>query len=526
MKQLFKKFGWLVILAILMLPFASADTITAQSNNGIVSIISDSVSVTQESDSYEKVLKRIKFLQNIKNQMNATRSDYRQITDNVQEASGRIAEIHVKVTTLKDQIRNLDDQIETTKSLITNVTIQITEKENTILVLYDEMEIKKAAIEEQKKLLSEYLKAIYEEENSVTDTINGNEEISIAKLLLSDIPVGEQLQQIKYFNIMEATGHRIFARLEQFYLELLKDQKQIEIDKTKLQELNAQLAEQEDNLKVDYQAKLSLLALTHGQETIYAVLLDESMKQQEQLAADLTTLSDNLDFIERKMVELGDSFNPDDYSAVFDNNTTSVAAYIRETKDNDGSFQPNWPVSPSRGITAYFRDASYKSYFGFAHNAVDVRTPQGTNIRAPADGVVYKVQDNGYGYSYLIIAHEGGYMTVYGHVTGFRVEEGEKIREGQIIALSGGTPGTKGAGLMTTGAHLHFEILKEGKYVDPLDYLPLSLLPMKGLPSKYAARVTGVDRKVQRLGDEEIKASNDEELTKIIENGVVGGNTP
>jgi murein DD-endopeptidase MepM/ murein hydrolase activator NlpD len=46
------------------------------------------------------------------------------------------------------------------------------------------------------------------------------------------------------------------------------------------------------------------------------------------------------------------------------------------------------------------------------------------------------------------------------------------VSKGQVFALSGGMPGTTGAGFMTTGAHLHLEFSKNGAYVDPMKYLP------------------------------------------------------
>ena len=61
---------------------------------------------------------------------------------------------------------------------------------------------------------------------------------------------------------------------------------------------------------------------------------------------------------------------------------------------------------------------------------------------------------------------------MYGHISGFLVEERQKVRAGDAVALSGGRPGTKGAGRLTTGAHLHFEVLKDGTQVNPLQYLP------------------------------------------------------
>ena len=131
-----------------------------------------------------------------------------------------------------------------------------------------------------------------------------------------------------------------------------------------------------------------------------------------------------------------------------------------------------WPVSPKRGISAHFEDAGYKERFGLPHHAVDIPTPQGTEIQAPADGTVAKVSINGLGYSYIILDHGNGLQTVYGHITAAVVEEGSTVHAGDAIALSGGQPGSEGAGLLTTGPHLHFAVKVNGVLVDPLKYLP------------------------------------------------------
>ena len=132
----------------------------------------------------------------------------------------------------------------------------------------------------------------------------------------------------------------------------------------------------------------------------------------------------------------------------------------------------DWPVEPSLGISAFFEDASYAERFGVAHHAVDIPVPQGTAIRAPADGTVLKVAMNGLGYSYIVIQHKGELQTIYGHVTDATVAEGDEVTFSQIIGHTGGQPGTKGAGLLTTGPHLHFAVRVNGTLVDPMQYLP------------------------------------------------------
>jgi murein DD-endopeptidase MepM/ murein hydrolase activator NlpD len=132
----------------------------------------------------------------------------------------------------------------------------------------------------------------------------------------------------------------------------------------------------------------------------------------------------------------------------------------------------DWPAQPLMGLSARFDDAGYQERFGIPHQAIDIPMPQGSVITASADGVIAKVTDRGLGFNSIVIKHRNGMATLYGHVSKFLVSEGDEVEAGEAIALSGGTPGTAGAGHMTTGAHLHFQMLKDGSPVDPLGYLP------------------------------------------------------
>lgn len=143
---------------------------------------------------------------------------------------------------------------------------------------------------------------------------------------------------------------------------------------------------------------------------------------------------------------------------------------LRASQVMDGTVAPSfqWPVEPTLGVSAHFHDAMYKKRFGMEHEAIDIPVLQGSVVFAAAPGVVVKVSDNGKGYNSLVISHDGGLSTLYGHVSAFLVQEGDVVFAGQPIALSGGTPGTNGAGRMTTGAHLHFEMMRDGVHIDPL----------------------------------------------------------
>ena len=130
-----------------------------------------------------------------------------------------------------------------------------------------------------------------------------------------------------------------------------------------------------------------------------------------------------------------------------------------------------WPVPPLLGLSATFEDAAYEKRFGFPHHAIDIPTDQGTPIKAPEDGRVLRVSLNGLGYSSIVIEHSNGLQTIYGHITDSLVQEGANVRAGDIIGHTGGEPGTLGAGLTTTGPHLHFETRVFGIPVNPKLFL-------------------------------------------------------
>lgn len=130
-----------------------------------------------------------------------------------------------------------------------------------------------------------------------------------------------------------------------------------------------------------------------------------------------------------------------------------------------------WPVEPEYGISARFLDQDYEQTFGIPHKAIDIPALQGTTVAAAEDGVVEEYVDNGLGYSWITIRHNG-FLTLYGHVSESLVRPGDHVWQGDPIAYSGGMPGTKGAGALTTGPHLHFEVITSEGSVDPELYLP------------------------------------------------------
>ncbi len=124
------------------------------------------------------------------------------------------------------------------------------------------------------------------------------------------------------------------------------------------------------------------------------------------------------------------------------------------TKTGTAATRFSWPTS-ARRIT---------QYFGWRHSGVDIAGPTSNSIYAAAGGrVALSGWQRGYGLT-LLIDHGNGFTTRYGHSRKLFVSSGEYVEKGETIAMVGSTG-------RSTGPHLHFEILKNGRRVNPLSYI-------------------------------------------------------
>lgn len=122
------------------------------------------------------------------------------------------------------------------------------------------------------------------------------------------------------------------------------------------------------------------------------------------------------------------------------------------------------PISGGRLSSGFGRRTAPKKGASTYHKGVDWAVPTGTAVYASCGGTVAKA-GWGSGYGYVVyINHEDGRQTRYGHLSKVLVKAGQHVKQGERIALSGNTG-------ISTGPHLHFEILINGSQVNPLKYL-------------------------------------------------------
>jgi murein DD-endopeptidase MepM/ murein hydrolase activator NlpD len=147
---------------------------------------------------------------------------------------------------------------------------------------------------------------------------------------------------------------------------------------------------------------------------------------------------------------------------------------------------PHATITQGFGPTPYVFEASYAGFPHF-HTGIDLAVPLGTPVFAAADGVVMLARPMadstgtlvGYG-NYVIIQHDAGLKTLYGHLLTIGVKEGDIVHRGQLVGLVGSTGNS-------TGPHTHFEVRIENSPVDPMQMLP-DLAPQPAAPIPGASR--------------------------------------
>jgi murein DD-endopeptidase MepM/ murein hydrolase activator NlpD/cell wall-associated NlpC family hydrolase len=139
--------------------------------------------------------------------------------------------------------------------------------------------------------------------------------------------------------------------------------------------------------------------------------------------------------------------------------------------DYDGSGgKLKWPCSHSSISCEFGTKRSWDPYAKNGHSGMDIAVPAGTPVHSPGDGIVkFAGTYGGYG-NCIMISHGDGIVSLFGHLRKIGVHKGQKVKTGKVIGKSGGVKGAPGSGF-SNGPHLHFEVQKNGKPVNPRIFL-------------------------------------------------------
>ncbi len=123
-------------------------------------------------------------------------------------------------------------------------------------------------------------------------------------------------------------------------------------------------------------------------------------------------------------------------------------------------------IWPTKGWVSRGFGMQYDPFTGYKqmHRGMDIASRTGTPIIAAADGKVIQVRTDNMMGRFIVIDHGYGFRTRYGHLSQAKVNAGQYVKRGEVIALMGSTG-------YSTGPHLHYEVIRNGKFVAPSKYI-------------------------------------------------------
>jgi len=371
-------------------------------------------------------------VEELQSQIDLKKSEIDAIDAKIKEYKSQIEAKKRESDTLKNQIIILEDQQAAALLEINKLEI----KTNQIELEITANEIEIAKLIEQQTLMKDRIAELIRE-------INKQDDKTYLEIVLLYNNISEFFNHITYLGDIEEGLQVDLDHLQRLTEKLNTEQQNLTVRKTNLLTIKKELEEQKARLESQQYAKNLLLDETQSSERKYQSLVNQEKALQNSINNEITNLENTLRERLASDQQLGD---------------ISKNGLI-------------WPV-PSRYITAGFHDTNYPFRNIFEHPAIDIRANQGTPIRAAASGYIARAKNAGMGYSYIMLVHANGISTVYGHVSQINVQEDTYVVQGEVIGLSGGIPGTPGAGNLTTGPHLHFEVRLNGIPVNPVNYLP------------------------------------------------------
>ena len=383
-------------------------------------------------------------------------------------------EIRDEIKELEEQYDDNQDKMEELEALLTqnaedikDLVSQKNAVDQQISLLYDQIENVNAQIRQFALLVAQQQEAL----DAAQERLN---ELNAA--YIDRIRAMEKAGNISYWSILLSSDSFVdFLDRVSMILEIARaDQKRLDELKTAAQEVETQkaaLAGEKDQLVQAREALLlteqeltekrteadTLLRKLVAEGQAFEALLDEAEKLEQQLLEDIAAKENEFD--EAKYKEWLASQKP--VTGGTNNGGSHTGGNTGGTVNTSGWMTP----VPYYTLTSPFGMRNHP-ILGYPrmHDGVDLACAANTPIYASKDGVVSIATYSDTAGNYVRLDHDGGYSSVYMHMTRFVVCPGQYVSRGTVIGYVGNTG-------LSKGNHLHFGIALNGKYVNPMEYI-------------------------------------------------------
>lgn len=361
-----------------------------------------------------------------------------------------------------------DDLLSSKAEIHSNIKSKMTFLVSGYALLVDGEELGYTKKKEDLEYIIETLKDSHREEideNSDIEEISFVEDVKIEK---RDIPLNKIMDREELLDYIKTGGEEIKTHIVEVGESLWTIAKIYNVDVDDL--ISANSDKDPERLQIGDEIKLlrpkSLLTV----ETIERVQYTENTDYEVKVEYD-----DNMYKTEKKVKVKGEEGESQYIARIVRHNGVVVEKEILEEKvirqPKDELIVQGTKELPKTAATGAFLmptrgyiSSRYGMRGGRMHRGLDIAAKTGTPIKAADGGRVTFVGRRGAYGNLVEIDHENGYVTRYAHCHTIKVKKGERVYKGQVIATVGNTG-------RSTGSHLHFEVIKNGKHQNPSNYV-------------------------------------------------------
>lgn len=355
--------------------------------------------------------------------VNALKDQLSSVTTKKKNAKKELASIQSQKSSILAEIEKLDAAIEAAAEEIEVQQQLITELEG--LIEIKELEL----AESQHKEETQYAKL-----KDRVRFMHENGSMSYLSILLSSDDFADFLSRYEIVSQISKYDKNLFEELKALKEQIAEQKASLEADHADAVAIKASMDENKRNLEVQFNERNAQMKKVEEAEAEAKAQYAEIAQEEDKITA----------AVQKAVRELA---------------AQSSSTYV------GGNMM--WPLPAANNVITCKYGMRTHPITGVykLHTGIDLRASTGTKIYAANAGTVIKATySSAYGY-YVVVDHGGGTSTLYAHMSKMAVKNGQKVSQGTVLGYVGSTG-------YSTGPHLHFEVIKNGNYVNPVTMYP------------------------------------------------------